>query len=255
MKKNHPVFSSDPVDITLPLRWAELNRKQFRTICSLLAAEIPAYTLDTILFMRLSGLHYIGRCDGTTGLGIHRLGRRIHLIPDSDIAAGAHMMQWVHHVAPLRELAALMPAVHRSARDITLRELNFADFLAADSALQAYLATQDQAHTNRLIRTLWPRLKPRRIRPWHHTAAIIWFSAFRQHIQTQYPNLFAPAAPGDIFGGAQQDIRTAINTQIRALTKGDVTAEERVLAVPCHRALRELDELAREYQELKSTGK
>ena len=50
---------------------------------------------------------------------------------------------------------------------------------------------------------------------------------------------------------SQYEILTAaVNAQIRALTKGDVTKEKQVLALDTWRALTELDALAREYEEL-----
>ena len=46
-----------------------------------------------------------------------------------------------------------------------------------------------------------------------------------------------------------------MDNQIRALTKGDVTKEEQVLATDTVRALTELDTMAREYQELQKEMK
>ena len=43
-----------------------------------------------------------------------------------------------------------------------------------------------------------------------------------------------------------------MDSQIRALTKGDITKEDAVLSMPCHRALTELDALAREYDDLRT---
>ena len=47
-------------------------------------------------------------------------------------------------------------------------------------------------------------------------------------------------------------IEDAVNAQIRALTKGDVTKEAEVLALDTHRALTELNAQAREYKQLNS---
>ena len=44
-------------------------------------------------------------------------------------------------------------------------------------------------------------------------------------------------------------LKDAVNAQIRALTKGDVTKEKEVLAIDTWRALTELDALAKEYDE------
>ena len=44
-------------------------------------------------------------------------------------------------------------------------------------------------------------------------------------------------------------LKDAVNAQIRALTKGDVTKEKEVLAIDTWRALTELDALAKEYDD------
>ena len=52
-----------------------------------------------------------------------------------------------------------------------------------------------------------------------------------------------------------KQLTEAMNTQIRALTKGDITKEQQVLQMDVHRALTELDAQAREYEELKKHAK
>jgi uncharacterized protein YbjQ (UPF0145 family) len=46
-------------------------------------------------------------------------------------------------------------------------------------------------------------------------------------------------------------LQEAMNAQIRALTKGDITKEKEILALDTWRALTELDAQAREYDEMK----
>ena len=53
----------------------------------------------------------------------------------------------------------------------------------------------------------------------------------------------------------QERLQQNMNNQIRALTKGDITKEQQVLAMDVHRALVELDAQAREYEELKRETK
>ena len=48
-----------------------------------------------------------------------------------------------------------------------------------------------------------------------------------------------------------QRLQEAMNAQIRALTKGDITKEKQVLSMDTWRALAELDAQAKEYEELK----
>lgn len=47
-----------------------------------------------------------------------------------------------------------------------------------------------------------------------------------------------------------EQVTEAMNAQIRALTKGDITKEKEVLAMDCWRALTELNAQAKEYEEL-----
>ena len=44
-------------------------------------------------------------------------------------------------------------------------------------------------------------------------------------------------------------LKDAVNAQIRALTKGDITKEKEVLAIDTWRAFTELDAIAKEYDE------
>ena len=62
---------------------------------------------------------------------------------------------------------------------------------------------------------------------------------------------------GNLLAGSQFQIsgsrlQEAMDAQIRALTKGDITKESEILALDTWRALTELNAQAKEYQELKA---
>ena len=73
----------------------------------------------------------------------------------------------------------------------------------------------------------------------------------------QFKHFFKPISnAGDADGNMFEQTKSqyeilyeAVNSQIRALTKGDVTKEKEVLAIDTWRALTELDALAKEYDE------
>ena len=71
-----------------------------------------------------------------------------------------------------------------------------------------------------------------------------------------YPN-FLSSVPDDnsnLLGSDPrigEQLRQAMNAQIRALTGGDITKEEQILQMDCHRALTELDAKAREAEEMR----
>ena len=52
-----------------------------------------------------------------------------------------------------------------------------------------------------------------------------------------------------------QQLQQNMNTQIRALTGGDITKEKEVLEMDCWRALTELEAKAIDYEELQKTTK
>ena len=64
----------------------------------------------------------------------------------------------------------------------------------------------------------------------------------------------AGASDGNLLGspniGAQ--LQEAMDAQIRALTKGDITKEKEILALDTWRALTELNAQAREYKQLQA---
>ena len=80
-----------------------------------------------------------------------------------------------------------------------------------------------------------------------------WWTALKLTLAEQFPNLFRNnEGEGNLLAGKsmQQRLQEAMNNQIRALTKGDITKEEQVLQMNLWRALTELDNLAREADEL-----
>lgn len=253
----------------LPRSWGELTEAQFRAYCRVMTSDIPAHSAPTILFFTLAKCEAHTRTKVGTqpkvgtqheddeNLVICRQRKRLYLVRASDIGIAAAGLDWLRTppcpIPP--NMAAHMRAIHGSARRPQLQDMSFGEFLAADSSYAGHLATGSAETADRLVASLWPGLKKRRRRTWHRVAALTWFAAVKESLARQYSHLFGPA-PGDsdnIFRPRPDDMRRAVNAQIRALTKGDITAEERVLAAPLHRALAELDELAREYDELKRT--
>lgn len=89
--------------------------------------------------------------------------------------------------------------------------------------------------------------------PWQRIAIFYWFAALKDTFSRKFPDFFQPigaATGGNLLGSSAPSVEDAMNAQIRALTKGDVTKEKEVLAFDTHRALTELNAQAREYKEL-----
>jgi hypothetical protein len=78
-------------------------------------------------------------------------------------------------------------------------------------------------------------------------------------LRNRFTSLFQPFDPAhdNMLGGASLAIhlQEAMDAQIRALTKGDVTKEAEVLQLDTWRALTELNAQAKEYEELRRNNK
>ena len=80
-----------------------------------------------------------------------------------------------------------------------------------------------------------------------------WFTSIKSMFSERFPFFLQPAGsmtPDNLLsGGASvgQQVTDAMNAQIRALTKGDVTKEKEVLGLDVWRAMTELNAQAKEY--------
>lgn len=84
-----------------------------------------------------------------------------------------------------------------------------------------------------------------------------WFASLKELFSRTFPSFLRPTGSMTSENLLEQGaplgrrLQEAMNAQIRALTKGDITKEREVLSMDTWRALAELDAQAKEYEELK----
>ena len=78
-------------------------------------------------------------------------------------------------------------------------------------------------------------------------AVLQWMVQLKEFFAIKFPHFFRPA-PGSVDAPSMSDI---MDSEIRALSGGDVTKEADVLEADCWRALTELDYKAKEAEELR----
>ena len=74
----------------------------------------------------------------------------------------------------------------------------------------------------------------------------------KEFLAKKFPDFFQPItaqSDGNLLGSSTS-VEDAMNAQIRALTKGDITKEAEILSLDTWRALTELNAQAKEYKEL-----
>lgn len=235
------------INLSLPESWSELSDKQLRYVFQLLSAEFSSDEIKTLCLLRWSDTKVIGRQQTGSYLLRHR--REIFEVKPVDLAELLPALEWLGSIPrfPVR----LSVIRRQKALPADFSEVAFETFIICDNLYQGYLATQDDELLDQLGSTLYN--KDMRFKPYERTNIFYWFASLKEWLSRKYCDFFQPmdsATEGNLLGNPADSVETAVNAQIRALTKGDVTKEDLVLSLDTHRALTELNAQAREYKEI-----
>ena len=240
------------VNLIVPRSWEELSQEQLKyyffvlTMCQS-AAEVKTYCL-----CRWSGLEVLY----PYGEGFMcRHEQREFVLQPLQVAAAIQSLDWTDTLptSPVR----LERIGKYRALPADFQEVPFETFIICDNLYQGYLSAKDDQLLDDLARVLYQSAK---VRPdaAQRIGVFYWFASLKEMFARQFKHFFQPLSAhddGNMFnqGKSQYEIiYHAVNAQIRALTKGDVTKEKEVLAIDTWRALTELDALAKEYDEFNS---
>lgn len=128
-----------------------------------------------------------------------------------------------------------------------LHGVDFGTYLRCENLYQGVLQSQSDVALQSLAALLYPGLR-KPLREWEQLMVLQWWSQIKEMFSGLFPHFFKPASGED---GGGVDMADVMNSQIRALTGGDVTKESEILALDTWRALTELDAKAREAEEFK----
>lgn len=242
------------INFIVPQGWHELSDKQLRFVYDLLAKEYASDEIKTLCLLRWSGTKVIGRQE--SGAYLLKKGKILFEVTPLTLAELLPHLDWLASLptAPVR----LSKINRQHALPADFSEVPFETFIICDNLYQGYLQTQDDALLDELGATLYG--KSMIFKPYERINIFYWFAALKDTFSRKFPDFFQPieaATGGNLLGSSAPSVEDAMNAQIRALTKGDVTKEGEVLALDTHRALTELNAQAREYKELndKTTSK
>ncbi|MDY4664692.1 MAG: hypothetical protein SPC80_01630 [Prevotella sp.] len=235
------------INFIVPQGWHELGDKQLRYVYTLLAGEYTSDEIKTLCLLRWSDTKVIGLQD--SGAYLLKKAKILFEVTPVTLAELLPHLSWLDSIptAPVR----LSKINRQSALPADFSEVPFETFIICDNLYQGYLSTQDDALLDQLGATLYG--KSMTFKPYERISIFYWFAALKESLSKKYSDFFQPindAATGGNLLGSSVSVEDAMNAQIRALTKGDVTKESEVLALDTHRALTELNAQAREYKEL-----
>jgi len=236
------------INFILPQDWQELGDKRLRYVYELIAAEHTTDEIKTICLLRWSGTKVIGRQE--TGAYLLKKGKLLFEVTPVTLAELLPHLDWL---GSLPTVPVRISKINRQqALSADFEGVPFETYIICDNLYQGYLATQDDNLLDELGATLYG--KSMTFKPCERINIFYWFAALKETLSKKYSDFFQPIAEaatgGNLLGSAAPSVEDAMNAQIRALTKGDVTKEKEVLALDTHRALTELNAQAREYKEL-----
>lgn len=172
-----------------------------------------------------------------------------YLVSAGDLATAASMMSWMSRIpeAPVR--LDVIDGARAISADVE-EDLTFDDYLAIEALWQVWQQTNDDRLLRSMAAILY-RKEDIRLENFELLSIFYWWASLKAMLSVRYPNFLqtSPVDPAEPHVD-ELTLRRSMDSQIRALTKGDITKEKMILSLPAIRALTELDALAREYEEL-----
>ena len=237
------------IDLSIPKSWQELPDKELRYVFRLLNGSFTITQVKARCLLRWAGMRVL-RQEGA--LFVVRYKKQVFPISALQITEAISNLEWLGDF-PSYPVRLSRIGFHRAVR-ADLQNVTFEDFLTLDNLYQGYLQTQkaDLLHDMALI-----LYQARFIRLTKEEATCIfyWFTSVKRYFASLFTHFFSTATDGEAFSPSYKQLQDNVNTQIRALTGGDITKEREVLRMDCWRALTELDAKAKDYDELQKATK
>ena len=237
------------VNLIVPKSWEDLSQEQLKYYFFVLTMCRSAAEVKTYCLCRWSGLEVLYPYgDGF----MCRHEEREFVLQPLQVAAAIQSLDWTDTLptSPVR----LERIGKYRALPADFQEVPFEKFIICDNLYQGYLSAKDDQLLDDLARVLYQSAK---VSPdaAQRIGVFYWFATLKEMFARQFKHFFQPLSAqsdGNMFDQSRSQyeiIYHAVNAQIRALTKGDVTKEKEVLAIDTWRALTELDALAKEYED------
>ena len=237
------------ININVPRGWHKLDDKQLRYLFGLLADEYSSAEIRTLCLFRWAGLK-VQYCHNSHF--VVRLGKDDFTLSATVVADAIETMKWLDEIPsyPVR----LSHIGKFTALQADFLSVPFETFIFCDNLYQGYLHTKDDSLIDEMIKVLYNGCNSK-ILPLERISTFYWFASFKQYFSKTFHHFFQQTGgtDGNLLGSAKsigEQVTEAMNAQIRALTKGDITKEKEVLAMDCWRALTELNAQAKEFEEL-----
>lgn len=255
------------IDFIVPQGWHELTDAQLRYVYNLIALEMSSEEIAVTCLLHWSGTRVIGR--QPDGAYLLQQGRTPFEVKPLAIAELVDEIRWL---AELPQVPVRISSLRRKpALAADFQGVPFETFIICDNLYQGLLAqgldglagleSLEDGLFVELAKQLYPGINPKPSTLNHIDKVNIfyWFASLKEYFSHRFTDFFQPLAGADsnLLGATSigTQLQEAMDAQIRALTKGDITKEAEILALDTWRALTELNAQAREYKQLQAQMK
>lgn len=240
------IFSDNVLNVQIPRGWHELSSTELRLVYQYLSVYDPEVA-PTAIFCRLANAKIIREMEDSSFLMSFAITPKVNV---QTIVTARQMSHYLNHLSWLMQpgdVPVRLPKLgNQKAVDANMHGVAFGDYLRLETLYQAYLQTEAPEVLLRMANILYRgKHELKALDDISQLNVFNWVAQIKGMFAREFKHFFKASE-----GGEPPEMTDIMNAQIRALTGGDVTREEQILAIDCWRALTELDAKAREAEEL-----
>ena len=250
------------INISIPKSWQELPDKELRFVFKLLQGNYSLAQIKTLCLLRWGQLKVVHRerlrvGERSSGMGavfIMRYQKKNYPFTATQIMESTEALAWLGDF-PQYPVRLSRIGIYRPVR-ADFQNVSFGDFLALDNLYQGFLQTQKPELLHDMALVMY-QTKHIHLSKVEQINIFYWFTSLKRWFANMFSHFFK-MAEGSENGSTVlsfKELQQNMNTQIRALTGGDITKEHEVLAMDCWRALTELEAKAVDYEDMKKSTK
>lgn len=246
-------------NLSLPTDWQSLSDRQLSFFFNQLARDLPIEEILTLCLFKWADLRVL--CKTHNGKYLIKQKKRLKQEAQLSVLQIQNLTETLSFLRHFSTTPIRITAIGGAAAIAhDFQEVPFSTFISADNFYQGFLHTKNYELLSELTTLLYPKVDVRHINTAHLLNTFYWFTSLKQYFAKLFPHFLQPMSgePENLLGSSPnigEVLRHAMNTQIRALTGGDITKEQAVLAMDTWRALTELDAKAKEAEDLRRLSK
>ena len=263
------------LNVSIPKSWQELPDKELRFVFRLLQGEYSLTQIKTLCLLRWGQLKVVRRegavfivrhhkknyplttlqiCEVCGLARANEAGFNGRAQANSNVVQSTEALAWLGDF-PQYPVRLSRIGIYRPVR-ADFQNVSFGDFLALDNLYQGYLQTHREELLHDMALVMY-QTKHIHLSKVEQINIFYWFTSLKRWFANMFSHFFK-MKKSDENGSTMlsfKDLQQNMNTQIRALTGGDITKEKEVLQMDCWRALTELEAKAVDYEELSRKAK